>query len=118
MEAHVHRARDEGDPCFDLRSPWFLSCAALDLRAGRHFLDVSLANAGAEAAIPDKMRARTVPSLGPPGLPARRSGSGQAPSGAFRDQAALYCTGRAPLHRQGEEPPLPDRMETCRHVRL
>lgn len=33
MEAHVHRARDEGSPFFALRSLWFLAYAALRLRA-------------------------------------------------------------------------------------
>ena len=59
MEAHVHRARDEGGPFFALRSLWFLAYAALKLRAfvpqGLH---MSLTNAGPDEAMIKDMNAR------------------------------------------------------------
>ena len=58
MEAHVHRARDEGGSFFALRSLWFLAYAVLKLRADEDFLEVSLANAGPDEVILENMNAR------------------------------------------------------------
>ena len=99
MEAHVHRARDEGGPFFALRSLWFLSYAALKLQAGTHLLEVRLANAGPDEAILENMRARVELSGSKGQLDPTRPTKRLQETGAWAELACYQ--GSAMLHMLG-----------------